>query len=104
MWSGSPAMRHHPDVPPPPRLERRGVPRAARARASPPERGDDASLRWQTSPCKRAYETFCRINKGWCHPDGTRCSWDIQALLYAVRGPEQLYELEPGHNVIDPDT
>jgi hypothetical protein len=56
-----------------------------------------------SSPCRRAYEVFCRINLGWCR--GTdRCSWDIQALVYAVRGPEDFYTLQPGHNDIDPRT
>lgn len=35
------------------------------------------------SPCRRAYEVFCRINKGWCQ-NMNRCSWDIQALICAL--------------------
>lgn len=53
------------------------------------------------SPCRRAYDVFCRINQGWCQ--GTsRCSWDIQAVLYAVRGAEGYYSLERGHVTVDP--
>ncbi|KAL1529017.1 hypothetical protein AB1Y20_010337 [Prymnesium parvum] len=57
-----------------------------------------------SSPCRRAYETFCRINEGWCNLKGSRCSWDIQALIYAVRGTEGIYKLQAGHNVVDPMT
>lgn len=35
------------------------------------------------SPCRRAYEVFCRINTGWCQ-GMNRCSWDIQALICAL--------------------
>ena len=59
------------------------------------------------SPCRRAYEIFCATNQYWCDADAggmSRCSWDIQAAVYAVRGPEGIYELERGHNVIDPAT
>lgn len=59
-----------------------------------------------SSPCRRAYEIFCRVNVGWCDGfHGTdRCSWDIQALVYAVRGAENFYTLEPGHNEVNPRT
>ena len=56
------------------------------------------------SPCRRAYEVFCRVNIGWCNAAISRCSWDILAAVYAVRGLEDIYTLEAGHNVIDPAT
>ena len=55
------------------------------------------------SPCRAAYAQFCDRNVGWCQ--GTsRCSFDIVALLYAVRGAEGYYTLERGHQVVDPTT
>ena len=55
------------------------------------------------SPCRRAYQVFCSVNLHWCQ--GTsRCSWDIQAAVYAVRGTEEWYARERGHNTIDPAT
>ena len=54
-------------------------------------------------PCRRAYEVFCRINVGWCHLM-SRCSWDIMALVFAVRGAESFYSAEAGHNEVDPLT
>ena len=56
------------------------------------------------SPCSRGYQTFCTVNEGWCHADGSRQSWDPQAVLYAVRGTEELYDVEPGSNKVDPKT
>lgn len=58
------------------------------------------------SPCKRAYRVFCEVNHGWCSggSEPSRSSWDIQALVYAVRGPEGLYEREQGSNFVDPLT
>lgn len=58
----------------------------------------------EASPCRRAYETFCRENEHWCSESGSRCSWDIQAVVYAVRGTESAYRLQRGHNVVDPAT
>jgi purine nucleosidase len=57
----------------------------------------------ESSPCRHAYGVFCWINQGWCNRMD-RCSWDIMALIYAVRGTEKLYTLEPGHNEVDPRT
>ena len=57
-----------------------------------------------SSPCRRAYEVFCNANGGWCNQAGSRSSWDIQAVVYAVRGIESLYRLERGHNVVDQAT
>ena len=58
------------------------------------------------SPCKRAYEVFCKVNNGWCSGglEPSRSSWDIQALVYAVRGSEGIYEREQGSNFVDPLT
>ena len=62
------------------------------------------------SPCRRAYQVFCATNIGWCQPRAphlagpSRCSWDIQAVLYAVRGRERYYELVQGQNFVDPVT
>ena len=47
-------------------------------------------------PCRRAYHVFCTTNVGWCKPRApfvagqSRCSWDIQAVLFAVRGEEKI--------------
>lgn len=57
----------------------------------------------ESSPCRLAYEIFCKVNVGWCHKMN-RCSWDIMALIFAVRGPSRFYKLEAGHNVVDPHT
>ena len=66
-----------------------------------------ASAAPASSPCRRAYQVFCSTNVGWCQPRAphlsgpSRCSWDIQAVLFAVRGKEQYYELEQGQNFVD---
>ena len=53
------------------------------------------------SPCRRAYEVFCQTNDGWCRGID-RQSWDIQAIVVAVRGAEDGYRPERGHNVVNP--
>ena len=64
----------------------------------------DTSPWLDASPCSRAYHSFCNTNKGWCLDDGNRQSWDSQAVLYAVRGTEGLYDVEPGSIKVNPET
>ena len=56
------------------------------------------------SPCRRAYELFCATNLNWCTASGSRSSWDIQAVVFAVRGVESFYVLEQGVHEVDPAT
>lgn len=58
----------------------------------------------ESSPCRRAYEVFCRANEYWCSDAGNRQSWDIVAVVYAVRGTEGVYTLARGHNTVDAAT
>lgn len=81
------------------------------------------------SPCREAYAVFCATNIAWCEGaaqdlriNGTvpvaqdRCSWDIMAVIYAVRDTvvgrgvdsqaagRGSYLLEAGHQIVDPLT
>jgi hypothetical protein len=53
----------------------------------------------KTSPCRRGYERFCALMPGWCETEG-RASWDLMAVMYAVRDTEGLYQLEAGYGKI----
>lgn len=58
------------------------------------------------SPCRAGYEYFCGTTGvggalgGWCDAKG-RSAWDLQAVLYAVRGHEGYYTLERGSFTFD---
>ena len=59
----------------------------------------------RSSPCSRAYKVFCRENPEGCDAQGNRPSWDPLSVLFAVRGNEKNhFNLETGHNVVDPRT
>ena len=67
----------------------------------------DAPMR---SPCRRGYQEFCGIVGGagalpeWCTPKG-RNSWDLIAVMLAVRGAGDRYNLVRGQNrVVEPET
>ena len=53
------------------------------------------------NPCARAYKVYCSDEDhvlGWCEEGAGRASWDPIAVLFAVRGPGSIFELQPGHN------
>jgi inosine-uridine nucleoside N-ribohydrolase len=60
------------------------------------------SEKYLRSPCRYAYTIFCARMDGWCEDGKGRASWDPMALVYAVRGVENMYELEKGKIIVDP--